>query len=99
MFFLYDWIVWVEALFAGNPVLLVFFLGIIGDVIPFVPTASLLFIIFLVATPGSAFEGVGIVELATIAALGATMGKLQSYVRGYGARRGNETAKRFASLR
>src|SRR5690242_15866271 len=76
MFFLYDWIAAVAALFAGNPLLLVFFLGIIGNVLPFVPTPSLLFIVVLAVTPGSGFEGVGIIEIASIAALGATLGKL-----------------------
>jgi len=56
MFFLYDWIASVAGLFASNPLLLVFVLGIIGNVIPFVPTPSLLFIVFLVVTPGSGFQ-------------------------------------------
>src|SRR5439155_734323 len=99
MFFLYDWIAWVTGLFAGNPLLLVFFLGIIGNVIPFVPTPSLLFIVLLVATPGSAFQGVGIIEIASIAALGACIGKLASYALGYGARRAIGKPERFDSLR
>ncbi len=56
MFFLYDWIASVAGLFASNPLLLVFVLGIIGNVIPFVPTPSLLFIVVLVVTPGSGFQ-------------------------------------------
>src|SRR5467141_2831067 len=99
MFFLYDWIASVEGLFASNPLLLVFVLGIIGNVIPFVPTPSLLFIVFLVVTPGSGFQGVGIVEIASIAALGATIGKLASYALGYGARRAIGKPERFDSLR
>ena len=99
MFFVYDWINWVATLFAGNPLLLVFFLGIIGNVIPFVPTPSLLFIVLLVATPGSAFQGVGIIEIASIAALGACIGKLASYALGYGARRAIGKPERFDSLR
>jgi len=99
MFFVYDWINWVATLFAGNPLLLVFFLGIIGNVIPFVPTPSLLFIVLLVATPGSAFQGVGIIEIASIAALGACIGKLASYALGYGARRAIRKPERFDSLR
>jgi len=99
MFFLYDWINWVATLFAGNPLLLVFFLGIIGNVIPFVPTPSLLFIVLLVATSGSAFQGVGIIEIASIAALGACIGKLASYALGYGARRAIGKPERFDSLR
>jgi len=99
MFFLYDWIAWVAGLFAGNPLLLVFFLGIIGNVIPFVPTPSLLFIVVLVVTPGSGFQGVGIIEIASIAALGACIGKLVSYALGYGARRAIGKPERFDSLR
>jgi membrane protein DedA with SNARE-associated domain len=82
MFFLYDWIAAVVALFAGNPLLLVFLLSIIGNVLPFVPTPSLLFIVFLTVTPGSGFEGIGIIEIASIATLGATVGKLASYALG-----------------
>ena len=99
MFFLYDWIAWVAQLFAGNPLLLVFFLGIIGNVIPFVPTPSLLFIVVLVVTPGSGFQGVGIIEIASITALGACIGKLVSYALGYGARRAIGKPERFDSLR
>ncbi len=99
MFFLYDWIASVAGLFSSNPLLLVFVLGIIGNVIPFVPTPSLLFIVVLVVTPGSGFQGVGIVEIASIAALGATVGKLASYALGYGARRAIGKPERFDSLR
>src|SRR5438445_13824861 len=99
MFFLYDWIASVAGLFASNPLLLVFVLGIIGNVIPFVPTPSLLFIVVLVVTPGSGFQGVGIIEIASIAALGATIGKLASYALGYGARRASGKPERFDSLR
>src|SRR6266852_4797333 len=74
-------------------------LGDNWNVIPFVPTPSLLFIVVLVVTPGSGFQGVGIVEIASIAALGATIGKLASYALGYGARRAIGKPERFDSLR
>lgn len=99
MFFLYDWISWVAGLFADNPLLLVFLLGLIGNVVPFVPTPSLLFIAVLVVSPGSAFQGIGIIEIASITALGATIGKLASYALGYGARRAIGRPERFDSLR
>jgi membrane protein DedA with SNARE-associated domain len=99
MFFLYDWIAWIAGLFAGDPLLLVFFLGIIGNVVPFVPTPSLLFIVVLVVTPGSGFQGIGIIEIASITALGACIGKLASYALGYGARRAIGRPERFDSLR
>jgi membrane protein DedA with SNARE-associated domain len=99
MSFVYDWINWVSGLFSGNPLLLVFFLSVIGNVLPFVPTPSLLFIVVLAVTPGSGFQGIGIVEIASIAALGATMGKLASYALGYGARRAIGKTERFDSLR
>jgi membrane protein DedA with SNARE-associated domain len=99
MFFLYDWIAWVAGIFAGDPLLLVFLLGIIGNVVPFVPTPSLLFIVVLVITPGSGFQGIGIVEIASITALGACIGKLASYALGYGARRAIGRHERFDSLR
>src|SRR5207247_3479200 len=67
--------------------------------ISFVPTPSLLFIVLLVATPGSAFQGVGIIEIASLAALGACIGKLASYALGYGARRAIGKPERFDSLR
>jgi membrane protein DedA with SNARE-associated domain len=99
MSFVYDWINWVAGLFSGNPLLLIFFLSMIGNVLPFVPTPSLLFIVVLAVTPGSGFQGIGIVEIASIAALGATLGKLASYALGYGARRAIGKTERFDSLR
>ncbi len=99
MFFLIDWINWVAGLFASNPLLLVFFVSIAGNVIPFFPTPSLLFIIVIVTSPGSNFQGIGVIEIASIAALGATLGKLVSYALGYGARRAIGKPERFDSLR
>src|SRR5258708_26872612 len=99
MFFLYDWIASVAGLFASNPLLLVFVLGIIGNVIPFVPTPSLLFIVVLVVTPGSGFQGVGIIEIPSIAALAATLGKFARYALAYAARHAIRKRKRSDSLR
>src|SRR6059036_829760 len=99
MFFLVDWINWIVTLFSGNPLLLVFILGLVGNILPFVPTPSLLIIVGLVASPGSSFQGLGIVEIASITALGACIGKLASYALGYGARRAIGKPERFDSLR
>src|SRR5437773_2526245 len=99
MFFLVDWINWIAGLFSGNPLLLVFILGLVGNILPFVPTPSLLIIVGLVASPGSSFQGLGIVEIASITALGACIGKLASYALGYGSRRAIGKTERFDSLR
>lgn len=99
MFFLVDWINWIAGFFSGNPLLLVFALGIVGNILPFVPTPSLLLIVILVESPGSSFQGIGIVEIASITALGACIGKLASYALGYGARRAIGRPERFDSLR
>ena len=99
MFFLVDWINWVAAFFAGDPLLLVFVLGLVGNILPFVPTPSLLLIVVLVISTGSPFQGIGVVEIASIAALGACLGKLASYALGYGARRAIHKTERFDSLR
>ncbi len=99
MFFLLDWIAWATAFFSGDPLLLVFVLGLIGNILPFFPTTTLLFIVLLAINPGSPFQGLGIVEIASIAALGACLGKLASYVLGYGARRAIHRPERFDSLR
>src|SRR5207249_11060010 len=99
MFFLVDWINWIVTLFPGNPLLLVFILGLVGNILPFVPTPSLLIIVVLVASPGSSFQGLGIVEMASITALGACIGKLASYALAYGSRRAVGTTERFGSVR
>jgi membrane protein DedA with SNARE-associated domain len=99
MFFLVDWINWVAAFFAGDPLLLVFVLGLVGNILPFVPTPSLLLIVVLVTSPGSPFQGIGVIEIASITALGACIGKLASYALGYGARRAIGKPERFDSLR
>ena len=99
MFYLVDWIGWVAAFFSGNPLLLVFVLSLLGNIIPFVPTPSLLLIAVLVTGPGSPFQGIGLIEVASIAALGACLGKLASYALGYGARKVIGKTERFDSLR
>ena len=98
MFFLVDWVNWVAGIFAGDPFLLVFFLGLVGNILPFVPTPAMIFIVALVTSPGSAFQGVGLIEIASITALGACIGKLASYALGYGARRALKRTERFDSF-
>ena len=99
MFFLVDWVNSVAGLFSNDPLLLVFILGLIGNILPFVPTPSLLLTVVLVTNSGSPFQGIGIIEIASIAALGACIGKLVSYALGYGARRAIGRPERFDSLR
>src|SRR6266704_148519 len=99
MFFVVDWINWIEALFYNDPFLLVFVLGLVGNIIPFVPTPSLLIVVYLVTGPGSPYQGIGLIEVASIMALGACLGKLASYALGYGARRAIGKPERFDSLR
>jgi membrane protein DedA with SNARE-associated domain len=99
MLFFVDWINWVYGLFYGDPLLLVFVLGLVGNILPFVPTPSLLLIVVLVTNPGSPFQGIGIIEIASLTALGACLGKIVSYALGYGARRAIGKTERFDSLR
>ncbi len=83
----------------GNPLLLVFFVSIGGNVIPFLPTPAMLVIIALITAPESPFTGVGLVQIAAIAALGSAIGKFASYGLGYGARRAIGNPQRFDSLK
>jgi membrane protein YqaA with SNARE-associated domain len=99
MIFLVDWVNSVAQFFSGDPLLLVFILGLVGNILPFVPTPSLLLTVVLVTSPGSPFQGIGIIEIASIAALGACIGKLVSYGLGYGARRAIGRPERLDSLR
>src|SRR6266568_6169145 len=99
MFFVVDWINWIAALFSSDPFLLVFVLGLVGNIIPFVPTPSLLIVVVLVTGPGFPYQGIGLIEVASIMALGACLGKLASYALGYGARRAIGKPERFDSLR
>jgi membrane protein YqaA with SNARE-associated domain len=59
----------------------------------------MLFIVGLVVAPNSPFTGVGLVQIAAIAALGAAAGKFASYGLGYGARRAIRRPERFDSLK
>ena len=59
----------------------------------------MLFIVGLVVAPGSPFTGVGLVQIAAIAAFGAAVGKFASYGLGYGARRAIRRPERFDSLK
>lgn len=99
MVFPLDWINNLQVLLADRPLLLVLVVSVVGNLIPFLPTPSLLIIVALVISPGSAFQGVGVIEIASIAALGATLGKFVSYALGYGARRAIGRSERFDSLR
>jgi membrane protein DedA with SNARE-associated domain len=99
MFFLADWINWLAGSFSEDPLLLVFVLGLVGNILPFVPTPSLLVVVVLVTSPGSQFQGLALIEIASITALGACLGKLVSYGLGYGARRAIGRPERFDSLR
>ena len=99
MFFLVDWINWVAGVLSGDPFLFVFVISLLGNLIPFVPTPSLSLIALLVISPGSSFQGIGTIEIASIAALGACIGKFASYALGYGARRAIGKPERFDSIR
>jgi len=59
----------------------------------------MLFIVGLVVAPNSPFIGVGLVQIAAIAALGAAIGKFASYGLGYGAGRAIRRPERFDSLK
>jgi membrane protein YqaA with SNARE-associated domain len=77
--------------------LFVLVVSIAGNVIPFFPTPYLLLVVTIAI--GDAYQGIGIIQLAAVAALGAATGKLVSYGLGYGARRAIRKQERFDSLR
>ncbi len=79
--------------------MLVFFVSIGGNIIPFLPTPAMLVIVALITAPGSPFIGIGLIQIAAIAALGSSIGKFVSYGLGYGARRALGREQRFDSLR
>ena len=86
----------IMVLVGGNPILVVFLVSIIGNMIPFFPVPYLLFVI----TIASGFPGLGLFQIAAVSALGASMGKFVSYGVGYGARRAlSGRAARFDSFR
>jgi len=98
-----DLIGWVIGFFSAHPsgllatLLFVLVVSIAGNVIPFFPTPYLLLVVTIAI--GDAYQGIGIVQLAAVAALGAASGKLVSYGLGYGARRAIRKQERFDSLR
>jgi membrane protein YqaA with SNARE-associated domain len=98
-----DLIGWVIGFFSAHPsgllatLLFVLVVSIAGNVIPFFPTPYLLLVVTIAI--GDAYQGIGIIQLAAIAALGAASGKLVSYGLGYGARRAIRKQERFDSLR
>ncbi len=87
------------AFFSGNPLLLVFFVSIGGNIVPFLPTPAMLVIVALITAPDSPFTGIGLVQIAAIAALGSAIGKFVSYGLGYGARQAIGRPQRFDSLK
>ncbi len=89
----------IVSFFSGNPLLLVFFVGIGGNVVPFLPTPAMLVIVALITAPDSPFTGVGLIQIAAIAALGSAIGKFASYGLGYGARKAIGRPQRFDSLK
>ncbi len=70
--------------------------SILGNLIPFFPAPYLLFVVGLSAT----FPSYGVIQIATISALGAAIGKFASYGLGYGARQTlSKYQARFDSFR
>ena len=98
-----DLIGWVIGFLSTHPsgllatLLFVFAVSVAGNLIPFFPTPYLLLIVTIAI--GDAYQGIGIVQIAAVAALGAASGKLVSYALGYGARRAIRKQERFDSLR
>ena len=98
-----DLIGWVIQFFSAHPsgllatLLFVLVVSIAGNIVPFFPTPYLILIVTIAI--GDAYQGVGIIQIAAVAALGAASGKLVSYALGYGARRAIRKQERFDSLR
>jgi membrane protein DedA with SNARE-associated domain len=98
-----DLIGWVIQFFSAHPsgllatLLFVFAVSIAGNLIPFFPTPYLLLVVSIAI--GDTYQGIGIIQIAAVAALGAASGKLVSYALGYGARRAIRKQERFDSLR
>jgi len=98
-----DLIGWVIGFFSAHPsgliatLLFVLVVSIAGNIIPFFPTPYLLLVVTIAI--GDSYQGIGIIQIAAVAALGAASGKLVSYGLGYGARRAIRKQERFDSLR
>ncbi len=98
-----DLIGWVIGFLSAHPsgllatFLFVLVISMAGNIIPFFPTPYLLLIVGIALDP--LYQGIGIIQIAAVAALGASSGKLVSYALGYGARRAIRKQERFDSLR
>lgn len=71
----------IQNLAESNPLLGVFLSSLLGNMIPFFPVPYFLVVVFVATT----FDGLSLIQVATIGALGAAIGKLVSYGLGYGA--------------
>ncbi len=76
-----DFLASISALAGGNPLLVVFLTSLAGNLVPFFPVPYLLFVIGVAST----FQGISLVQVATVGALGAAIGKFVIYLVGYGA--------------
>ena len=98
-----DLIGWVIQFFSAHPsgllatLLFVLAVSVAGNLIPFFPTPYLLLVVSIAI--GDTYQGIGIIQIAAVAAVGAASGKLVSYALGYGARRAIRKRERFDSLR
>lgn len=98
-----DLLSWVIQFLSAHPsglvatLFFVLIVSIAGNIIPFFPTPYLLLIIQVAI--GDAYAGIGVIQIAAFAALGAATGKLVSYGLGYSARRAIHRQERFDSLR
>lgn len=91
-----DFILTLQSLSLGNPILVIFVASLLGNMIPFFPVPYLIYVVYVAQTPGSP----GLVQLATVGALGASIGKFVSYGLGYGAGKVFPGSRaRFDSLR
>lgn len=91
-----DFIGFLTDLATRDPLGGLFLASLLGSVVPFFPVPYLLVLIFVASTN----NGIGLISLATVAALGAAIGKFTSYGLGYGAGRAfHATEARFHSLK
>ncbi len=87
---------YIARLAESNPLLAVFLASLVGNLVPFVP--YLIVVVFVATT----YQELSIVQLATVGALGAAIGKFAIYGAGYGAGAAlsrRPVAARFNSLR
>ncbi len=77
--------------------MVVFLTSLVGNLIPFFPVPYLLFVVGVVASHP---EGLSLIQVATVGALGAAIGKFAIYLAGYGAGTALSGSRaRFDSLR